>query len=186
MRKNSKKNGAGKDKASPLALIPARCPASDADSVAVPRHAISADGTMLWEDATDWWTAQTELMDAENMSESLDCPQKPGSKLQPSVAVVANHCSTRSANESFGIEPTEDTVKSLAAILLGLLDMTYSGDKVALASYAARKMAIDFGVDPDEFERVRAAIVEKWLERGKRNIMMQALGVPGNPDIRPR
>ena len=74
------------------------------------------------------------------------------------------------------------TVASLASLLVSLLEQTLSGDKIALASISARRIARNFGVPPDEFERVREVVVAKWIELNDRNPIMRALGAGGDPN----
>ena len=83
-----------------------------------------------------------------------------------------------------GLDPNYGTLVSLVSMLLGLLGMTYSGDKVALASYAAQDMAAALGVDPAEFERVRRIVVAKWLNIDATDVIHRALSAGGDPNIR--
>ncbi len=80
------------------------------------------------------------------------------------------------------LPPTDETVVCLVAFLLGMLRMTYSGDKVALATLDARQAVLDLGVSPDEFERVRMAVVEKWLGIEASSPIHGALGAGGDPN----
>jgi len=82
----------------------------------------------------------------------------------------------------WGLEADVATVASLASLLVSLLEQTLSGDKIALASMSARRIAMGFGVPPDEFERVRKAVVSKWIELGERSPIMRALGAGGDPN----
>ena len=57
------------------------------------------------------------------------------------------------------------------AIIDGFLSETLSPDAAWLAMYRARRLAVEVGVDEDEFGRIAIIVAERWEARRSGNPM---------------
>ena len=104
-------------------------------------------------------------MNVECTTKSSMAKIKHGKSLLPSGlgAVAVSTTTGRQFSEEF--EVTSETVKALASITTALLKETLSGDLVWLAMRQAEKMAIESGVSPEEFDRVKSHLLEFWKKK---------------------
>jgi len=92
------------------------------------------------------------------------------------------------APPSTGIEPKfweldsdAATVACLGAMLVAMLEETYSGDTMAMASRRAARMASQFGVTAERFEKVRGVVMSKWAEIARGSVMHRVFGTGDLP-----
>ena len=74
----------------------------------------------------------------ESTEKSLSDPKKTGGSTQP-LELVAAHLETLTDSES----SRNNVVKTIAALCLGLMDQTMSGDSIYLALMNAHRMAVE-------------------------------------------
>jgi hypothetical protein len=89
-----------------------------------------------------------------------------GSSLQPSEPVAVCPCSIPT-----GFSGSEESVRALTCLLLGLLRETLSGDAVYLSVMRAKTLARENGVSEQEFNRVAEIVVIDWHIKRKENPM---------------
>lgn len=94
---------------------------------------------------------------------SLSDPRKTGGSTQPLDRAVAALL-TRTESES-----SRNVVKTIAAVCLGLMDQTMSGDCIYLALTNAHRMAVEAGVPSQEAEAIVKALSKVWQARRNRN-----------------
>ena len=114
------------------------------------------------------------------MTKSSPCLPSSGSPVPPSAVVVVPRA-IRIAPGFVGLDATEETVVSLVALLAGLLRETTSGDAIFLAVAVAQKMALAQGVTEEEFDRVKEAVLEKWLQIATTDVRHKAFGTDYRP-----
>lgn len=113
------------------------------------------------------------LMNVECMTESSVVKTGHGKSLPPSGpgAVAVSTTTGRRFSEEFEVTP--ETVKALASITTALLSEMMSGDLMYLAMGAAQKMAIESGVSPEEFNRVKSHLLAFWRRKRAGNPMSE-------------
>ena len=180
MSVNSKKSGAGKGRGnrSVPTLVPS--PASAADSAAADLPAGSEPTIPSGTVATSSSITPMGHSDARSMTKSSPCLPSSGSPVPPSAVVVVPRA-IRIAPGFVGLDATEETVVSLVALLAGLLRETTSGDAIFLAFAVAQKMALAQGVTEEEFDRVKEAVLEKWLQIATTDVRHKAFGTDYRP-----
>jgi hypothetical protein len=70
-----------------------------------------------------------------------------------------------------GFNGSEESVRALTCLLLGLLRETLSGDAVYLSVRRAKTLALENGVSEQEFNRVAEIVVIDWHIKRKENPM---------------
>jgi hypothetical protein len=105
----------------------------------------------------------TKKTAALSTTKSSAAPRKSGGSTQP-LELVAARLEIQSDSES-----SLNAVKTIAAVCLGLMDQTMSGDCLYFALSSAHQMAVEAGVPPEEAERAIKAIGEAWKARRHRN-----------------
>jgi hypothetical protein len=120
-----------------------------------------------------------EEQDADGTRKSLGDLEATGRSIQPSEPDAVVPCSTTLAREfsdSFKRTPGSQTVEVDAEVLASLLILflrlrgeTHSGDKVALAVYAAQSEAEKLGIDSEVFFDVVMAMEEYGGSISRRN-----------------
>jgi hypothetical protein len=173
------KIGATKAPASRSGRPKALSPVSNAASAAVAALVPSGSGTLPTRFAPSSSPLGAAGMAVPSTARSSTVANTKSWPRRSALAVALR--STPTGRGSFGLAPTRDTVASLTALLVALLRETTSGDKVALATYAAEGLAKGFGVPQDEFDRVVAAVTAKWRGIAATDPMHKAFGTGRMP-----
>ena len=100
--------------------------------------------------------------------------------LPPSAVAVAPRATPIGHNFP-GLEATDATVASLAALMAGLLRETTNGDALCMAFRAAKKMALSYGVSEEEFDRVKDILTVHWRSIAATDWKHWAFGTGGGP-----
>jgi len=87
-----------------------------------------------------------------------------GNLLQPSAQVAVCPCAIPT-----GFASSEESVRALTSLLLGLLRETLSGDALYLAIKRAESIAAENGVRPEEFQRMARVVVLNWHLKCREN-----------------
>lgn len=107
-------------------------------------------------------------MSAESMKKS-SIVVKDGSLPQHSEPGAVAVLTPIDMQSSDGFQATPETIKALVAITTALLAEMLSGDLICLAMCQAEKMAIESGVSPEEFNRVKKHLVKFWAKKKAQN-----------------
>lgn len=114
---------------------------------------------------------KTEHTTVERSSALPVCRKKSGSRCQLSVQGAA-HPSTQTVRVSFGgskLELDAEAMQVLVCLLEGYMAETWSGDRTALAFYAAKARAEKVGVSEERFAEIANIIFEANDKRRKKN-----------------
>jgi hypothetical protein len=169
------KIGDGKAKVVRSNSTQGQAPASAVVTAAKPRRARLGSGTPKPINAKASKTMRTVPTRAASTAKSLPAKRKNGLVHQPSVQAVVPP-STAIERDFLPLDPNYSTLVALGAIIIGMLRLQTDGNCIWLAMNMAQRMAKDFGVPQDEFERVKATIVSKWKNIGATDPIRAALG----------
>lgn len=100
---------------------------------------------------------------AASTTRLLPAPSQNGGRLQPLEQAVAR----QGIPTGFGC--SEETVRALTALLIGISGQTLCGDAMYLGMLQAKSLALENGVTEKEFDRVAKLVLVDWRRKRSQN-----------------